>query len=265
MPTDPTETAVTNATHSVDAFHRGRFHLVQPRGGHRSGLDALLLAAAVPSGFAGHAADLGAGAGAAGLAVLSRCPEAHLTLVERDPVMLDCARLTLALTENQHLASRAKILDADVGLTGPARIAAGLADAQFDVALMNPPFNDPSDRVTPDALRKAAHVMDDGLFEAWIRTAAAIVRPGGTLALIARPESLGDILTALGRRFGGPEIILVYPRPDQPAIRLILRATKGSKARPTFLPPLVLRDASGSQPTDRAQRLSDGLAALYSD
>ena len=59
---------------SVDAFHRGRFVLVQPKGaGHRSGVDAMILAAAVPSGFAGRVADLGAGAGAAGLAASARC------------------------------------------------------------------------------------------------------------------------------------------------------------------------------------------------
>ena len=51
---------------SIDVFHRGRFELVQPSGqGHRSGIDAMMLAAAVPEGFDGHCADLGAGAGAA--------------------------------------------------------------------------------------------------------------------------------------------------------------------------------------------------------
>ena len=40
-----------------------------------------MLAAAVPSSFAGRLADFGAGAGAAGLAVLSRCPDAEVVLV----------------------------------------------------------------------------------------------------------------------------------------------------------------------------------------
>ena len=30
-------------THTIDAFHRGRFHVMQPKGGgHRSGVDAML-------------------------------------------------------------------------------------------------------------------------------------------------------------------------------------------------------------------------------
>ena len=52
------------AAHTLDAFHRGRFWLVQPRQtGHRAGADALILAAAVPSAFSGRLADFGAGAG----------------------------------------------------------------------------------------------------------------------------------------------------------------------------------------------------------
>ena len=47
---------------AVDAFHRGRFFLVQPAaGGHRAGMDAMMLAAAVPSAFAFHRAGLGHG------------------------------------------------------------------------------------------------------------------------------------------------------------------------------------------------------------
>ncbi|TIW14778.1 MAG: methyltransferase, partial [Mesorhizobium sp.] len=59
-------TAPDTPAHTVDAFHRGRFWLVQPsQGGHRAGMDAMMLAAAVPSGFSGRLADFGAGAGAA--------------------------------------------------------------------------------------------------------------------------------------------------------------------------------------------------------
>ncbi|RWH47878.1 MAG: methyltransferase, partial [Mesorhizobium sp.] len=44
-----TALAPDTPAHTVDAFHRGRFWLVQPRQGHRAGMDAMMLAAAVPS------------------------------------------------------------------------------------------------------------------------------------------------------------------------------------------------------------------------
>ena len=113
------------AGYSIDAFHRGAFHLAQPDDGPRAGMDALVLAAAVPSDFAETLADLGAGAGAAGLAVLARCPQARATLVEREPRMIEAARLTLDLPENSAIAGRAQILAADVELAGREGVGGG--------------------------------------------------------------------------------------------------------------------------------------------
>ena len=99
------------------------------------------------------------------------------------------------------------MLVADVTLTGGAREEAGLADGSFDFVIMNPPFNAAKDRATPDALKRKAHVMEDGLFESWIRSAAAVTKPRGGLAIIARPVSLAPILAALAGRFGSAEIM----------------------------------------------------------
>src|SRR5690606_10769130 len=99
---------------SVDAFHRGRFHLMQPTGrGHRAGLDAMLLAAAVPTDFAGRLADLGAGAGAVGLAVASRWPGAEVALVDNSPIMAEFAQRSLSLAQNVAFAGQCSVLLAD--------------------------------------------------------------------------------------------------------------------------------------------------------
>jgi tRNA1(Val) A37 N6-methylase TrmN6 len=255
-----------STAHTIDAFHRGNFWLVQPRGkGHRAGMDAMMLAAAVPAHFAGRLADFGAGAGAAGLAVASRCPKAEVLLVERSAEMVEFARQTLARDANAHLSGRVAVLAADVTLTGKARAAAGLTDSSFDFAIMNPPFNTARDRATPDALKHQAHVMDDGLFERWIRSAAAIVRPRGALALIAKPGSLSAILAALSGRFGAAEIVPVHPRSDAPAIRTIVRAVRGSRAGLSLMPALVLHDDAGDLFTARADAINNGRASLFGD
>jgi len=251
------------AGYSIHAFHRGAFHLAQPNDGHRAGMDALVLAAAVPSDVAGTLADLGAGAGAAGLAVLTRCRQARATLVEREPRMLKAARLTLDLPENSAIAGRAQILAADVELAGRERVAAGLADNAFDFAIMNPPFNAPEDRATKDDLRRSAHVMRDGLLESWIRTAAAIVRPGGHVAIIARPVSLPAILAVFEGRLGGAGIIPVHPRPDSAAIRILVRGKRGSRANLSLLPPLVLHEAQGHALSPRADTIVNGVSGLF--
>jgi tRNA1(Val) A37 N6-methylase TrmN6 len=248
---------------TIDAFHRGAFFLAQPaERGHRAGLDAMILAAAVPSDFTGRLADLGAGAGAAGLAVATRCPGSRVMLVERDPEMAAYARQSLALPENAAISDRAEVLCADVTLSGEARAAAGLADRAFDFAIMNPPFNAPADRATSDDLKKRAHVMPPEMFEQWVRTAAAIVKPGGGLALIARPVSLEAILTALAGRFGEARIMPIHPRAEEDAIRIVIRARHGSRGGLALSPPLVLHDA-GNALTPRADAICNGNANLF--
>ena len=247
---------------TIDAFHRGRFHVVQPKGaGHRSGVDAMLLASLVDAQGPVSVADLGAGAGAAGLAVASRLPQASVLLVERSALMAQYARKTLALTENAALATRVRVLEADVAATGRARLAAGLADEVHDHVIMNPPFNDPADRLTPDLLRAEAHAMSEGLFESWIRTAGAIMKPGGQLSLIARPQSVAEIIAACGRRFGGVEITVVYPRPAEDATRILVTAIKGSRARLAFRAPLFLHGSEGHGFTALADDLNNGRTA----
>ncbi|WP_306119647.1 MULTISPECIES: methyltransferase [unclassified Roseitalea] len=248
---------------TTDAFHRGGFLVVQPaRGHHRSGLDAMLLAACVEDGFAGTLADLGAGAGAAGLAVLNRCPKARAVLVENDPVMGGCLRATLRLEHNAHLAGRARIVEADLTATGKARAAAGLADRHFDRVIANPPFNDPRDRVSPRPGRASAHVIDAETMTAWMRTAAAICRPGGRLALIVRPSMLAHWLSALEGRFGAIAIRAVHPRTEANANRVLIGAVRGSRARMTILPSLTVHANRGHTLTERAEALTNGRAAL---
>ena len=249
---------------TIDAFHRGRFHLVQPKGGgHRSGVDAMLLASLVADERSVSVADLGSGAGAAGLAVASRLENARIVLVEKLPLMAEYARRTLGLPENAFLSDRITVLGADVTLTGKARVDAGLHDGVHDHVIMNPPFNHADDRITPDALKAEAHAMTAGLFENWLRTAAAIMKPGGQLSLIARPDSIVDIIEACGKRFGGLEITPVHPRPGEDATRILVTGVKGSRARLVFRAPLIVHGADGNSFMSQADDLNNGRTAYH--
>ena len=107
--------------------------------------------------------------------------------------------------------------------------------------------------------------MPDGLFERWIRSAAAVVKPRGGLAVIARPQSLEPILAALGGRFGKAEILPVQPRPNEPAIRIVVRAVRASRAGPSLLPALSLHEAAGNGFSARADAINNGQASLFGD
>ena len=245
-----------------DAFFRGGFEVLQPVDkGHRAGSDALLLAAGLEEGASGRLADLGAGVGVAGLAALAANPDLEAVLVEIDADMADMARASLELPVNASLAARASVLEADATLTGDKRQLAGLENGAYDYVIMNPPYNHDRQRTSPDELRSLAHAMGEGGLDPWLRTAAAIVKPGGTVVLIWRTELLGDVIAGMKGRFGAIAIMPLHAREDEPASRIVVRAIRGSRAPLSLQRGVVLHEADGSQ-SKIADRLLNGKARL---
>ncbi|MCB1386716.1 MAG: methyltransferase [Nitratireductor sp.] len=247
---------------SLDEFYRGVFQANQPLDtGHRSGSDALLIAASLPEGAAGRLADLGSGAGVAGLAAAASNPELDVTLIEKNPQMASLARGNLRLRPNLKFAGRTAVLEADVTLSGAKREAAGLKENSFDFAIMNPPYNHDAQRPSPDLMRSQAHVM--GLFglDAWMRTAVAILKPGGMLAMIYRTEKIGEVYACCQGRFGALAIVPVHSKADECARRILLRMVKGSRAPLNIMPGIVMHEADG-KPTELAARLMNGEARV---
>lgn len=235
---------------SLDAVLGGRLRLRQPLKGHRVGHDAILLAAGVLAKPGEHAVELGAGVGAAGLALAARVENLRVTLVEIDETLCALAAHNAALNG---LDARVSVRACDAG-DGAALARAGLAPASADRVLMNPPFHDPArQNVSPDARRRLAHVATPGLLAAWATAAAGLLRPGGTLSMIWRADGEADVLAALAENFGAVAVLPVMPAPERPAIRILLRAEKGAATvAPLRLAPLILNEANG-KPSDAAE------------
>jgi tRNA1(Val) A37 N6-methylase TrmN6 len=233
---------------SDDAVLGGRLRLRQPLHGHRVGHDAILLAAATPALSGEQVIDLGAGVGAAGLALALRVPDAAVTLVEIDP---DLSGLAAENAQRNALTARALTLD----VTAPPRVfaAAGLMPEAAVRVMMNPPFNDPArQRVSLDRQRRLAHAAAGDLLPRWVRSAARLLQPAGTLTIIWRADGLADVLRALDGTFGMVMVLPVHGKPEDPAIRLLVRASKGRRGPLALLPAFMLNDRSG-RPTAEAE------------
>jgi len=240
-----------------DAFLGGRLRLRQPRSGHRAGHDAMLLAAATPARSGDRVVDLGAGVGAAGLAVARRVAGIELVLVEIDAGLAELARGNAAAN-----AVPADVIVLDVTSAADVFAAAGLSPDSVDVVLMNPPFNDPArHRASPDKAREIAHVSTAAALERWILAARRILKSGGALALIWRADGLVEVLSALGRGFGSLELLPVHAEATVPAIRVLIRATKGGKAPLQMHAALVLNDES-ELPNKQVQDVMAGKGVL---
>jgi tRNA1(Val) A37 N6-methylase TrmN6 len=235
--------AADDAATTLDAVLGGRLSLRQPRRGHRFGHDAILLAAATDARSGQHAVELGAGVGAAGFALAKRIDGLTVTLVEIDPAL---AQLAAENAVGNRLADRVNVATLDVAGPDQCWTDAGIVPANAACVLMNPPFNDAArQNVSPDERRRLAHAASSETLTQWIGRAEWLLAPSGTLTMIWRADGLGDVLAALRAEFGGVAVLPIYPRPNASAIRILVRASKGSGAPFALLPGLTLNDADG--------------------
>jgi tRNA1(Val) A37 N6-methylase TrmN6 len=235
-------------TASEDAVLGGRLVLRQPLRGHRVGHDAILLAAATSAKSGDHAVDLGSGVGGAGLALARRIEGLNVTLVEIDPVLTELAAEN---AKRNGLSDRVRAVRLDIESSAAGFVAAGLAPGSAACVLMNPPFN-VAQQPSPDHARRLAHAAMAGTLQRWLRTAARLLHADGVVTLIWRADGLAEVLGALGRDFGAITVLPVYPKPGAAAIRVLVRATKASRAPLALLPGFLLAEAD-SKPTAAAE------------
>ncbi|MEZ5787915.1 MAG: methyltransferase [Xanthobacteraceae bacterium] len=235
--------APDDASWTEDAILGGRLRLLQPRRGHRFGHEAILLAAATNGEPGEHAVELGAGVGAAGLALAWRVPGLRMTLVEIDAALADAARRN---AQRNGLGERCPVVVADVAAPAAELAAAGLVPGGADRVLMNPPFRDPESRqVSPDPHRRQAHSGGARTLAQWAGVAARLLRARGELTLIYPADGLPAVLEVLAGAFGSVAVVPVHAKPDAPAIRVLVQATKDSRGPLTLLPAFILADADG--------------------
>jgi tRNA1(Val) A37 N6-methylase TrmN6 len=238
----PQENRRTERT--VDAFLGGRVTLVQPKKGHRAGLDAALLQALVPAEADGKAIDLGTGVGTVAFCLAARATDLSVIGIERDPGLIECGQEALALPENSSFAPRLQLVEGDV--TEDAALSL-LSGGSADWVLMNPPFDtEGSGSHSSEQLRRVAHVAPAGTLKAWCAAAAALLKRGGMLGMIHRADALGEVLDAVEGKFGSAAILPVHPKESEAAIRILVTARRGSHAPLTLLPGFVLHQSGGA-------------------
>jgi tRNA1(Val) A37 N6-methylase TrmN6 len=239
-------------TWSDDAVLDGRLRLVQPRRGHRFGHDSILLAAATGGRAGEHVIELGAGVGATGLALASRVAKLRLTLIEIDPLLAAAARVN---ADRNGLGDRVATVALDVMAPAAVFAANELGHGIAHRVLMNPPFHDAATRPpSPDPERRRAHMAERSVIAEWAQTASRLLRPEGVLTLIYPAERLAEVLAALGKSFGAIAILPVYAKPGASAIRILVRAVKGSRAPLAILPRLMLNNEK-NVPTAEAEAI----------
>ena len=222
-----------------DAFLGTALRVLQPKDGYRAGTDSVLLAASIEATKDQRLTvlDVGAGVGVAGLCVAARLQSACVTLLE---LQQDLADLAVRNLTRNGLEGRGRVVVGDIRVRQSLAL---IAPDSFDRVISNPPFHDAGkSRPSPVALKAAAHTMPVGGLDEWVRFMARAARPGGSATLVHPAERLNDVLKSFGGRFGDISVLPLHPRSNEPAKRIIVSGTKGSKKPLRILPGIVLHD-----------------------
>ncbi|HET6185258.1 MAG TPA: SAM-dependent methyltransferase [Acetobacteraceae bacterium] len=212
----------------------GRVRYRQPARGFRSGIEPVLLAAAVPAAPGAHVLEGGSGAGAGLLCLAARVPLGAGLGIERDPELASLAARNALINGFGRLAFRA------------ADLLAWRADAPFDHAFANPPYHPASGTAARDAARAAAKQAAPGLIAAWVEALGRALRPGGTLTLILPPAQLDQAFAGCAAARCAPAALLpLWPKEGRDAKLVLLRAVRAGRGRLALRPGLVLHRDDG--------------------
>lgn len=223
-----------------DLLLGGKVRLMQPESGLRASSDAVLLAASVAASPGARVLELGSGSGAVALCLAARRPDLQICGwdIQADLVALAQRNATL-----NGWPDRVQFQHRDV--LAPLRPDAGQG---WDHVVSNPPFYD-GDSTDPSADPQRRRAMMEADLVGWLRCAAHLLVHRGRLTMIFRADRLDDLLAALRRDFGGIIVLPLWPRVGQAAKRVLVQASRGSRAPLTLLPGAVLHgDGHGYRP-----------------
>jgi tRNA1Val (adenine37-N6)-methyltransferase len=229
----------------------GRVRYAQPREGFRSGIEPVLLSAAIPARSGECVLEAGSGAGAALLCLFARVPGIRAIGIEQNALLVNLARRNAEANGWSQL--RFEVTD----------IGALSELGQFDHACANPPYHPSGGTLSPDDRRNVAKRGPRSLLGEWARSLAQHLRPRGTLTFILPAALLPQALAAFNQADCRATVTLpLWPKAGHPAKLMLLRGVKGSRSPFRLLPGLVLHNGDGTFTAEAEAVLRGGSPLL---
>jgi tRNA1Val (adenine37-N6)-methyltransferase len=230
----------------------GRVCYEQPKSGFRTGIEPVLLAAAVPASAGDCIFEAGTGAGAALLCLAARVPHIVALGLERDSDLAALAQRNAAANGFTNL----RFLCATLSCPTPC--------GPFDHACANPPWHAAKGTASPIPAREAAKRATPGLLSAWTRALVAPLRDRGTLTLVLPAALLPDALAVFADA-GCPPVALfpLWPKPGRAAKLILIRGIKGGRSAFTIAPGLVLHHSQDGFTREAEAILRQGQALSW--
>lgn len=244
---------------SEDTVLGGRVTLLQPMEGFRAAVDPILLAAAVPVDAGDAVLELGAGTGAASLALAMREPACRVDGIELQP---DLAALAQQSARLNSLEARTQFVAGDI-----LNMPAVLAIRRYEHVMANPPFLPAAAaQASKDPARALATIEGDAGLVDWVRIGLDHLKERGTITLVHRADRIDEIVRCLGGRVGAVAVLEFLTKADgRPAKRAIVQATKGATPTEIKRRTMLLHDDDGAFTADAQAILRDARPIAISD
>ena len=213
----------------------GLVKYAQPRDGFRTGIEPVLLAAAIPARAGDLVLEAGTGAGAALLCLAARVSGVFGLGLEIAP---DLALIAADNAASNHFdGMRFAVADVErPPLTGGV-----------DHVFANPPYHPENGTRSPNPSRDIAKRADEGLVARWAMAMAAVLRPHGTLTFILPCGKITECLVAMAASGCACDAIVpLWPMAGRAAKLLLIQGVKSGRAATRLLPGLTLHAANGT-------------------
>lgn len=233
-----------------DTLLSGKVTIHQPKEGYRAGTDAVFLAASIPATKGDVILDAGCGVGSVALCLLKRVPSCEVVGVEtvEDYALLAEMNAKVNKAENKFTIQYCDIFH-------PNR---KLKSLRFDHVMCNPPYHEEDGATkSPNRLKRLAKSESLHGLQEWVKVCAKFVKPRGTISFVHRADRFDEIIDYLPKDFGGVVLMPMWSKDGQSAKRVIVRATRGSKAPAEITKGLIVHQADGYYTAEARKILYD--------
>ena len=209
--------------------------LIQKTDGLTFGTDAYLLAAFLRSGSKTMSAELGGGTGVLSLLALTKQKASRTDVYEIQPEFAELCRRNAALNG---LMDRMHVLCGDVReITG---------SQSLDLVYTNPPYmKGDCGRENAVSAMNIARREVHGAIGDFCGAADRLLKHGGTLAVVYRPDRFADLICALRENHLEPKrVVFVYPSAGDRPCLVLTEAKKGAASGMVIAPPLCIYDSA---------------------
>lgn len=223
----------------IDDLERNGLKIIQDPGRFCFGMDAVLLSGFVKVKDGASVLDMGTGTGIIPILLTAKTKATSFKALEIQEESAEMARRSVLLNDLQ---------DKIEVVTGDIKEAAGIFNkASFDAITCNPPYMIGEHGLkNPDSAMAIARHEVLCTFDDVAKSAASLLKPGGSLFLVHRPFRLAELFATMQKYKLEPKRMqLVYPYVDKEPNMVLIEAVRGGRSRLEVLRPLIIYKSIG--------------------